>query len=301
MRYKGVEELTFLLQETRIKVDENLKSILTTFQDKTPSRLYEAMKYSALAPGKRFRSFLLLEFGRAFGVLEKQLLQVAVALEFVNAYSLVHDDLPCMDDAALRRGQPTTHLKFDEATALLAGNSLLTAAFQLLTNNSTHEDSHVRLGLIMALTEACGPYGMMGGQMLDLLGEIRNFNLDEIKHMQSLKTGALLIFSCEAAAIMGNQEIKIIKAVRDFGTHLGLAFQITDDLLDYEGSTEKLGKPIGLDQQASKATFVKLLGIEEARSRAKDEVEQALQILQKIGLPFSKLEKATLSLLTRRI
>jgi len=300
MRYKDVEELAFLLQETRIKVDENLKSTLTEFQDKTPPRLYEAMEYSALAPGKRFRSFLLLEFGRAFGVLEKQLLQVAVALEFVNAYSLVHDDLPCMDDAALRRGQPTTHLKFDEATALLAGNSLLTAAFQLLTNNNAHEDSNVRLGLIMALTEACGPQGMMGGQMLDLLGETRNFNLDEIKQMQSLKTGALLIFSCEAAAMMGNQEIKVRKAVRDFGAHLGLAFQITDDLLDYEGSPEKLGKPLGLDQQASKATFVKLLGIKEARSRAKEEVEQALLILQKIGLPFSKLEKAALALLTRR-
>lgn len=137
-----MEELTFLLQETRLKVDTSLKNILVTFQANTPDRLYKAIAYSALSPGKRFRSFLLLEFGKAFGVLESQLLHVAAALEFVNAYSLVHDDLPCMDDAALRRGQPTTHLKFDEATALLAGNSLLTAAFQLLSHSYSSGPSY---------------------------------------------------------------------------------------------------------------------------------------------------------------
>lgn len=295
-----MEELTFLLQETRLKVDESLKNILAIFQSNTPDRLYKAMEYSALSPGKRFRSFLLLEFGQAFGVPETQLLQVAVALEFVNAYSLVHDDLPCMDDAALRRGQPTTHLKFDEATALLAGNSLLTAAFQLLSMENTHPDPSIRLRLIIALAEACGSQGMMGGQMLDLLGETQKFNMDEIQHMQSLKTGALLVFSCEAAAILGNQDADIIKKVRSFGTHLGLAFQITDDLLDYEESAEKVGKSTGIDQDANKATFVKLLGIERAHARAEEEVENALQALQKIGLSSSKLEKAARALLTRR-
>lgn len=296
-----MEELTFLLQEARLKVDESLKNILATFQAETPDRLYKAMEYSALAPGKRFRSFLLLEFGQAFEVPEKHLLTVAGALEFVNAYSLVHDDLPCIDDAALRRGQPTTHLKFDEATALLAGNSLLTAAFQLLSQIDTHPDPIIRLRLIMALTEACGAQGMMGGQMLDLLGETQEFNLHDIEHMQSLKTGALLIFSCEAAAILSNQGTHILEEIRRFGAHLGLAFQITDDLLDYKESTEKIGKPTGLDQQADKATFVKLVGIEQAHIRAQEEVEKALSSLQKIGLPFSKLEKAVRSLLTRNV
>lgn len=153
----------------------------------------------------------------------------------------------------------------------------------------------------MGLAEACGPEGMMGGQMLDLLGETQEFDLNEIKHMQALKTGALLIFCCEAAAILGSQHADIIKEVLKFGAHLGLAFQITDDLLDYEGSTEKIGKPVDIDQQTSKATFVKLLGIEAARARAKDEVENALLALQKIGLSSSKLEKAALSLLTRSV
>lgn len=296
-----MEELTFLLQEVRLKIDDHLKKTIATFCKNTPPRLYEAMEYSALSPGKRFRSFLLLEFGQAFGVPETHLLQVATAIEFVNAYSLVHDDLPCMDDAALRRGQPTTHLKFDEATALLAGNSLLTAAFQLLSAEDTHSDPTIRLRLIMSLAKACGSQGMMGGQMLDLLGEEILFRLDEIQQMQLLKTGALLIFSCEAAAILSNKDDHIINGIRRFSTHLSLAFQITDDLLDYESSSEKTGKTVGLDKQANKATFVKLLGVEEARIRAKEEVEKALLALQEIGLSSSKLEKAALSLLTRSI
>lgn len=296
-----MEELTFLLQDTRLKVDESLKNIFSTFQADTPDRLYKAMEYSALAPGKRFRSFLLLEFGHSFKVPEKHLLSVATALEFVNAYSLVHDDLPCMDDASLRRGQPTTHLKFDEATALLAGNSLLTSAFQLLGQTDTHPDPTIRLRLIMALTKACGAQGMMGGQMLDLLGEIQDYNLQDIEHMQSLKTGALFIFSCEAAAILSDQPLSISEEVRRFGSHLGLAFQITDDLLDYKGSPEQSGKPTGIDQQVGKATLVKLMGIEQAHIRAQEEVKKALSSLQKIGLPFSKLEKAVSSLLTRNV
>ncbi len=294
-----MEELTLLLQEARLKVDEYLKKTIVAFRDKTPPRLYEAMEYSVLAPGKRFRSFLLLEFGQAFQVPEKYLLQIAMVIEFVNAYSLVHDDLPCMDDAALRRGQPTTHLKFDEATALLAGNALLTAAFEMLSSEETHPDPTIRLGLITALAEACGSQGMMGGQMLDLLGETTRFNLDEIKHMQSLKTGALLSFSCEAAAILAKQELNILNEVRNFGAHIGLAFQITDDLLDVEGSEEKIGKPTGIDQRSNKATFVSLLGAKEARLRAGQEIEEALNALRKIGLPFSKLEKAVLSLFIR--
>ncbi len=296
-----MEELTFLLQDIRLKVDESLKNIFSTFQADTPDRLYKAMEYSALAPGKRFRSFLLLEFGHAFKVPEKHLLSVATALEFVNAYSLVHDDLPCMDDASLRRGQPTTHLKFDEATALLAGNSLLTTAFQLLGQTDTHPDPTIRLRLIMALTKACGAQGMMGGQMLDLLGEIQDYNLQDIEHMQSLKTGALFIFSCEAAAILSDQHPSILEEVRRFGSHLGLAFQITDDLLDYKGSPKQSGKPTGIDQQVGKATLVKLMGIEQAHLRAQEEVKKALSSLQKIGLPFSKLEKAVSSLLTRNV
>ncbi len=294
-----MEELTLLLQEARLKVDECLKNTIVAFRGNAPPRLYEAMEYSVLSPGKRFRSFLLLEFGQAFQVPEKHLLQVAMTIEFVNAYSLVHDDLPCMDDANLRRGQPTTHLKFDEATALLAGNSLLTAAFEMLGSEETHPDPTIRLRLIKGLAGACGSQGMMGGQMLDLLGETTHFNLDEIKHMQSLKTGALLSFSCKAAAILARQEPHILNEVRRFGTHIGLAFQITDDLLDVEGSEEKIGKPTGIDQRSNKTTFVSLLGVKEARLCAKQEVEKALNALRKIGLPFAKLEKATLSLLIR--
>ena len=240
------------------------------------SRVYQAMRYSALAPGKRLRPFLVLASATLFGVAQRCALQVAAAVEMVHAYSLVHDDLPAMDNSDLRRGRPTNHKQFDEATAVLAGDGLLTMAFEVLADPDTHGDPGVRAALVGALASAAGPAGMVGGQMIDLIAEKQPLDIGAITRLQRMKTGALIAFSCEAGAILAKAAPELRLALRGYAHDLGLAFQIADDLLDVEGSSAETGKPVGADAAAGKATFVSILGIERARAQAELLINQAV-------------------------
>jgi len=240
------------------------------------ARVYEAMRYSALAPGKRLRPLLVLAGSRLFGVATRSAVQVAAAVEMVHAYSLVHDDLPAMDDSDLRRGRATCHKQFDEATAVLAGDGLLTMAFEVLADPDTHGDPAVRCELVTALASAAGAAGMVGGQMIDLIAETQTLDIGAITRLQRMKTGALIAFSCEAGAILAKAPGELRLALHGYAHDLGLAFQIADDLLDVEGSAEETGKPVGADAAAGKATFVSILGGERARAQAELLVEQAV-------------------------
>ncbi|HTT79894.1 MAG TPA: farnesyl diphosphate synthase [Stellaceae bacterium] len=240
------------------------------------ARVYEAMRYSALAPGKRLRPLLVLAGARLFGVARRSALQVAAAVEMVHAYSLIHDDLPAMDDSDLRRGRPTCHIEFDEATAILAGDGLLTMAFAVLAQPETHGDAAVRCDLVRALAAAAGPAGMVGGQMIDLIAERQVLDIGAITRLQRMKTGALIAFACESGAILAKAAAESRTALRFFAHDLGLAFQIADDLLDVEGSAAETGKPVGSDAAAGKATFVSILGVERARAQAELLIDQAI-------------------------
>ncbi len=240
------------------------------------ARVHDAMRYSALAPGKRLRPLLVLASARLFGVAKRSALQVAAAIEMVHAYSLIHDDLPAMDDSDLRRGRPTCHKEFDEATAVLAGDGLLTMAFEVLAHPDTHGDSAVRCELVAALASAAGAAGMVGGQMIDLIAEKQTLDIGAITRLQRMKTGALIAFSCEAGAILAKAATELRTALRGYAHDLGLAFQIADDLLDVEGSAAETGKPVGADAAAGKATFVSILGAERARAQAGLLIEQAV-------------------------
>ena len=240
------------------------------------ARVYEAMRYSALAPGKRLRPLLVLAGSRLFGVARRSALQVAAAIEMVHAYSLIHDDLPAMDNSDLRRGRPTCHKQFGEATAVLAGDGLLTMAFEALAHPDTHGDPAVRCELVAALAAAAGPTGMVGGQMIDLIAEKQPLDIGAITRLQRMKTGALIAFSCEAGAILAKAAHELRTALRGYAHDLGLAFQIADDLLDVEGSAAETGKPVGADAAAGKATFVSILGVERARAQAELLVGQAV-------------------------
>jgi farnesyl diphosphate synthase len=240
------------------------------------ARVYDAMRYSALAPGKRLRPLLALASARLFGVAKRSALQVAAAIEMVHAYSLIHDDLPAMDDSDLRRGRPTCHKEFDEATAVLAGDGLLTMAFEVLAHPDTHGDPGVRCELVAALASAAGAAGMVGGQMIDLIAERQTLDIGAITRLQRMKTGALIAFSCEAGAILAKAATELRTALRGYAHDLGLAFQIADDLLDVEGSAAETGKPVGADAAAGKATFVSILGAERARAQAELLIDQAV-------------------------
>ncbi len=240
------------------------------------ARVYEAMRYSALAPGKRLRAVMVLAGARLFGVARRSALQVAAAIEMVHAYSLIHDDLPAMDNSDLRRGRPTCHKQFDEATAVLAGDGLLTMAFEVLAHPDTHGDPAVRVELVSALAAAAGAAGMVGGQMIDLIAERQPLDIGAITRLQRMKTGALIAFSCEAGAILAKAADELRTALRGYAHDLGLAFQIADDLLDVEGSAAETGKPVGADAAAGKATFVSILGVERARAQAGLLVDQAV-------------------------
>ncbi len=240
------------------------------------ARVYEAMRYSALAPGKRLRPLLVLASARLFGVARASALQVAAAIEMVHAYSLIHDDLPAMDNSDLRRGRPTCHKAFDEATAVLAGDGLLTMAFEVLSHPDTHGSPSVRCELVAALAAAAGSAGMVGGQMIDLIAETTTLGIGAITRLQRMKTGALIAFACEAGPILAKAPHELRLALRGYAHNLGLAFQIADDLLDVEGSAEETGKPVGADAAAGKATFVSILGVERARAQAELLIGQAV-------------------------
>jgi farnesyl diphosphate synthase len=240
------------------------------------ARVYEAMRYSALAPGKRLRPLLVLAGACLFGVALRSALQVAGAIEMVHAYSLIHDDLPAMDNSDLRRGRPTCHKAFDDATAVLAGDGLLTMAFETLSHPDAHGDPTVRCELVSALATAAGAAGMVGGQMIDLIADTRTLDIGAITRLQRMKTGALIAFACEAGAILAKAPHESRLALRGYAHDLGLAFQIADDLLDVEGSAEETGKPVGTDAVAGKATFVSILGTDRARAQAELLIDQAV-------------------------
>lgn len=242
-------------------------------------RVVEAMRYSVFSGGKRLRPFLVLASAELFGVERTQALRVAAAIECVHCYSLIHDDLPAMDDDDLRRGQPTVHKKFDEATAILAGDALMSVAFEILASDATHSDPYVRLELIRHLARASGHHGMVGGQMIDL--SAADLDLDEtgVHRMQQMKTGALICFSAEAGAIMGHAGKQARSSLQGYARDLGLAFQIADDLLDVEGCPDEVGKATGKDADAGKATLVGLMGVERARKQAEILSDQAIEHL----------------------
>jgi farnesyl diphosphate synthase len=242
-----------------------------------PSRLLAAMRHAVLGGGKRLRPFLVIETARLFGAASEGVARAGAALELLHCYSLVHDDLPAMDDDDLRRGRPTVHKAFDEATAVLAGDALLTLAFDVVAAPETHADPAVRAELTLKLARAAGCGGMCGGQMLDLAAEAAQtpLSLAEIARLQAMKTGALILFAVEAGAILGGAAAPARAALAGYGRALGEAFQIADDLLDAEGDEAALGKRAGKDADRNKATFVSVLGLDGARARLADLVRQA--------------------------
>ncbi len=248
-----------------------------------PQRLLAAMRHGVLNGGKRLRPFLVIETAALFGVGETDAMRTALALECVHCYSLVHDDLPAMDDDDLRRGQPTVHKAFDEATAILAGDSLLTFAFDLLADEAVHRDASVRSELVLQLAKAAGMGGMAGGQMLDLEAETNAPDEAGILLLQSMKTGALLRYACEAGAILGKASIQDRERLRNFGIRIGQAFQLADDILDVTSTPEKMGKKVAKDAAAGKGTLVTLWGIERAQEKARSLVEDACRDLDPFG------------------
>jgi farnesyl diphosphate synthase len=272
-------EIKSALAENARDVDVILDSLLP-LHDEPESRLMEAVRYSTLAGGKRIRPFLVISSARLFDVSEPSALRVAAAIEMVHCYSLIHDDLPAMDNDDLRRGLPTCHVKFDEATAILAGDALLTRAFEVLADPATHPDPRVRSDLVAELARAAGPEGMVGGQMLDLLAEHQDLEMAEVTRLQRMKTGALIAFSCESGAVLGKAADSARQALHAYAHDLGLAFQIADDLLDVEGDEAEVGKKTGKDQGAGKATFVSLLGPERARAQSDILASQAVEHLE---------------------
>ncbi len=271
-----------------------------------PGRLIASIRYSSLGGGKRFRPFLVVESAALFGLERSRALMTGAALECVHCYSLVHDDLPAMDNDDLRRGRPTAHKAFDDATAILAGDSLLTYAFDLLSRPETHPSADVRIRLVMALARASGLGGMVGGQILDLAAEGR-FNdvpkpktLSEVETLQAMKTGALIRFGAVAGAILGQADDERLKALDRYGAAVGQAFQIADDLLDIEGDAATVGKQTGKDAAAGKATIVGVLGIAKSKERLRALVDEASSALSMFGERADVLKAAAKFVAERR-
>ena len=280
---------------------ERIMDRLIPRSDAGEARVFEAMRYSSLGGGKRLRAFFVLASSTLFKVSATSALRVASAIEFVHAYSLIHDDLPAMDDDDLRRGKPSCHKQFDEATAILAGDALQALAFEVLAQEATHGDPAVRAVLVSELAKAAGAQGMVGGQVLDLLAETQSdMSIGAITRLQRLKTGALISFSCTAGAILGKAAEPLRAALAAYAHDLGLAFQIVDDLLDVEGDPAQLGKATQKDADAGKATFVSILGLERARSQAALLAQQAAAHLEPFGWQSDLLKQAAKFVVTRR-
>lgn len=276
------EELKAESVRVRAEVDKLFAKLLAPPGD-ARERLYEAMRHAAIGGGKRLRPLLTSAASRLFAIDPERALRVGCAIEAIHVYSLIHDDLPCMDDADLRRGKLTVHKAFGEAEAVLAGDSLHALAFELLAQPSTNDDPWVRCELVLELARAAGPSGMAGGQMMDLVAEGRELDLAAITRLQQLKTGALIEYSVEAACIMGKLPAEARTPYRGYARNIGLAFQIADDLIDFSGDEAAAGKRTGKDAHAGKATFVSLLGEERARQQAGFLVNQAIEHLSGHG------------------
>jgi farnesyl diphosphate synthase len=270
------------LDQVRAEIDAFLSELLAVPPDPR-ARLYEAMRYAAMGGGKRLRPLLVVASSALFHRARDRALRVGAAVECIHVYSLIHDDLPAMDDDDLRRGKPTLHKAFDEATAILAGDAFHALAFQILADDLTHEDPFVRAELVAELAAAAGPAGMAGGQMMDLAAAEHTLDLAAVTRLQQLKTGALIGFCLEAGAIMGRVPPEGRTKLRGYARDVGLAFQIADDLLDEEGQEEKTGKKVGKDRAKGKETFVTLLGRDRARRQAELLVDQAVDYLKSYG------------------
>jgi farnesyl diphosphate synthase len=293
-----IERLGTIAKDSESLLDRLLAPQPAAGETARPARLLEAMRYAGLGSGKRFRPFLVVESAALFDVPRQQALMVAAALECVHCYSLVHDDLPAMDNDDLRRGRPTAHKQFDEATAILAGDGLLTFAFDILAREETSPDPRVRIDLVGALARAAGIGGMAGGQMLDLAAEgrfagaARPSTVDDVLMLQAMKTGALIRFGCCAGALLAGTRDARYAALERYGSVLGQAFQIADDLLDVEGDPAKVGKQTHKDDAAGKATIVNLLGVPQARARLSDLVAEAAEALAIFGTKGATLAAA---------
>jgi farnesyl diphosphate synthase len=296
--------LDVVAAETETLLDRLLATTPAAGELSRPPRLIEAMRYASLGGGKRFRPFLVVESAHLFAVPRANALMAGAALECVHCYSLAHDDLPAMDNDELRRGQPTAHRKFDEATAILAGDGLLTFAFDILSRSETHADPAVRIGLVNALSRAAGLGGMAGGQMLDLAAEGRfgalKHGANDVRMLQAMKTGALLRFACQAGGILGGATGPQRDALERYGAAVGEAFQIADDLLDIEGDPTLVGKSTGKDLAAGKATFVTVLGITGAKERLQHLVAEAERALGPFGSAAATLMEAARFVADRR-
>lgn len=288
------------LQECVVGVNKTISRLLPQ-TDLAEDRLYEAMRHGVLSGGKRLRPFMVMQSAKLFNVDPARARRVAAAVEFLHCYSLIHDDLPAMDNADLRRGVPTVHIRYDEATAILAGDALLTLAFEVLSDRDTHPDPYVRVELVRKLAEASGPQGMVGGQMLDLIGEEQEFDLGTISRMQRMKTGKLMAFACECGAILGKADDAHKKALNNYAYDLGLAFQVTDDILDVEEPSGITGKPANQDEKAGKSTFVSTMGKEQAKARAEMLIAQACRHLNVFESRADTLKELAKYVLERRM
>jgi farnesyl diphosphate synthase len=297
----GTQTLEIAMTRAAHAVEDALSAILPEDDSAgAEAHLFEAMRYSTLGSGKRLRPFLVLTTAALFEVPEAVAVRAGTAVELIHTYSLIHDDLPCMDDDPLRRGKPSCHIKFGEATAVLAGDALMPLAFEVLSDPVTHPDAAIRVALVSSLAVASGARGMVGGQMLDLAAEDKDMDAGEIAHLERLKTGALIAFACDAGAILGRASDSERRVLAAYAHDLGLAYQMADDLLDVEGDSGLMGKATGKDAARGKATFVAALGADETRTRARLLADQAAAHLEPFGARAKLLRDVARFVVERR-
>ncbi|AQX28489.1 MULTISPECIES: polyprenyl synthetase family protein [unclassified Bartonella] len=291
-----MHEFKILLAKYAHNIEKRLDTLLSHKAQNgeiiRPKILIDAMRHGVLNGGKRLRPFLVIQSATLFDVPPEQSLDIGVALECLHCYSLIHDDLPALDNDTLRRGKPTVHVAFNEATAILAGNALLTFAFEIIANKACSFSPKTKINLITALTQATGLGGMIGGQMLDLEAEKKPQDESAIITLQHMKTASLMRFACQAGAIMGQASKTLTDKLASFGTQIGLAFQLTDDLLDLISQTKILGKTVGKDQTANKATLVNLYGIDEVQKKRDELIKKAEELLIPFGAKAIPLKQA---------
>jgi farnesyl diphosphate synthase len=287
------------LAERALQIETCLEGLLP-LEAGLEARLIEAMRYATLGGGKRLRGFLVMEVASLFKVAPACAARVAASVEMLHAYSLIHDDLPAMDDDDLRRGKPSTHKAFDEATAILAGDALQARAFEVLAEEDTHSDPQARCELVCALGLAAGARGMAGGQMIDMEAEGKTLTIGEVARLQALKTGRLIQYSAEAGAVLGRAPWQVRTQIAAYGRDLGAAFQIADDVLDAVGTAEQIGKTAGKDEAAGKATVVAILGVERAEAQARMLCEQSKAHLEHFGSEADRLRSLATWVVSRK-